>query len=95
MAVPPSVKRLLQTTISLPLLRPKLFGSGALKHKVNGVLLFGPPGVGKTMIAKALAKESGIHFLNVKPSDIISRYVGENYLQKYALSKISCHFKII
>ncbi|OMJ14845.1 Protein MSP1, partial [Smittium culicis] len=68
----------LQELISLPLLFPELFGSGVLgKHAISGLLLFGPPGTGKTMLAKAVAKESGSTVLNIKSSDVYDKYVGE------------------
>ncbi|OMJ28366.1 Protein MSP1 [Smittium culicis] len=68
----------LQELISLPLLLPELFGSGVLgKHAISGLLLFGPPGTGKTMLAKAVAKESGSTVLNIKSSDVYDKYVGE------------------
>ncbi|OMJ15610.1 Protein MSP1, partial [Smittium culicis] len=57
---------------------PELFGSGVLgKHAISGLLLFGPPGTGKTMLAKAVAKESGSTVLNIKSSDVYDKYVGE------------------
>mgnify|MGYP005627064539 CR=1 FL=1 len=54
-----------------------------LKHNnfdnmINGVLLEGPPGCGKTMIAKCIAKEANMHFLNIKRADIVDKYYGVN-----------------
>ncbi|KAI9225799.1 MAG: P-loop containing nucleoside triphosphate hydrolase protein [Piptocephalis tieghemiana] len=74
----PRTLRTLQTLITLPLLRPDLFASGILaKHHIGGVLLFGPPGTGKTMLARAVAKESGSAVLEVRGSDVFQKYVGE------------------
>lgn len=47
----------------------------------NGVLLYGPPGVGKTFLAKAAAGEFGLNFIDVRVSDIISRFAGESTKQ--------------
>lgn len=44
----------------------------------NGVLLYGPPGVGKTFMAKATAGEYGLNFIDVRVSDMISRFAGES-----------------
>ena len=42
-----------------------------------GILLYGPPGCSKTMIAKALATESGLNFIAVKGPELFSKYVGD------------------
>jgi SpoVK/Ycf46/Vps4 family AAA+-type ATPase len=44
----------------------------------KGVLLYGPPGCSKTLIAKALATETGLNFLSVKGPEIFNKYVGES-----------------
>ena len=61
----------------LPLHRPDLYSTGINKDTVSGVLLFGAPGTGKTMLAKAVAAESGFNFITVTSSTINDMYVGE------------------
>ncbi|KAJ3024835.1 hypothetical protein HDV00_000601, partial [Rhizophlyctis rosea] len=72
------VKRTIDEVIRLPLLKPELFRKGVLKSSTTGILLFGPPGTGKTMLARAVAGESGARFLNVGMGNIQSMWVGEN-----------------
>ncbi|XP_028767657.1 peroxisomal biogenesis factor 6 isoform X2 [Neltuma alba] len=71
------VKESLQELIMLPLRRPELFKGGLLKP-CRGILLFGPPGTGKTMLAKAIAHEAGASFINVPMSAITSKFYGED-----------------
>jgi transitional endoplasmic reticulum ATPase len=56
---------------------PKLFEAVGIKSG-RGVLLSGSPGTGKTLIAKAIAKEAGINFIYVKGPELMSKWVGES-----------------
>eukprot|EP00741_Cyanophora_paradoxa_P019942 tig00021179_g19247.t1 len=72
------VKESLKELVMLPLRRPELFRRGNLTRPTKGVLLFGPPGTGKTMLAKAVATEAGAAFLAVSHSSINSKFFGES-----------------
>lgn len=76
------VKQTLDDLISKPIRYPHLFTRGVLKASRSGILLFGPPGTGKTMLARAVAAESGASFIAIGPADLNSKWVGEG--EKYA-----------
>jgi SpoVK/Ycf46/Vps4 family AAA+-type ATPase len=70
------IKAEIRRRIVLPYLKPSLFDK--FKQKAGGtLLLYGPPGCGKTLIARATAGESDARYLSINPEDIIDRYAGE------------------
>ncbi|XP_019747757.1 spermatogenesis-associated protein 5 isoform X2 [Hippocampus comes] len=71
------VKLKLKQAVEWPLRHPEAFTRMGIQPP-KGVLLYGPPGCSKTMIAKALANESGLNFLAIKGPELLSKYVGES-----------------
>ncbi|MDG2196335.1 MAG: AAA family ATPase [SAR324 cluster bacterium] len=63
--------------IELPLQKPEVFERLGIKPP-TGVLLHGPPGCGKTLIARTLAKIAGVHFFSISGPEIINKYYGES-----------------
>jgi transitional endoplasmic reticulum ATPase len=71
------LKKLLRVRIIEPFLKPGLF-QRFRRQAGGGVLLYGPPGCGKTLIARAIAGECKAHFINVGISDVMSMWIGES-----------------
>ena len=72
-----AVREELQLAILAPVNHKEQFDSLGLPNS-SGVLLVGPPGCGKTLVAKAIANEAGINFISVKGPELINMYVGES-----------------
>ncbi len=70
----------IRDAVELPFRHRDLFTEFGLRAP-KGVLLYGPPGCGKTMIAKAVANSAGSHFLNIKGPELLNKYVGETERQ--------------
>lgn len=71
------VKEKLDISIMIPVKYPKLFESIGVRAP-SGILLYGPPGCGKTLVAKAVANEANINFISVKGPELLNMYVGES-----------------
>lgn len=69
--------KLIREMIELPLRHPKLFETLGVKPP-RGVLLYGPPGSGKTLIARAVANETGAFFFLINGPEIMSKMAGES-----------------
>ncbi|TRY84316.1 hypothetical protein DNTS_025427 [Danionella cerebrum] len=68
-------RQLLMDIILLPAKYPLLFSSLPMRQ-CSGVLLYGAPGTGKTLLAGAVAKESGMNFISIKGPELLSKYIG-------------------
>ncbi|KAL2303215.1 hypothetical protein Nmel_010679 [Mimus melanotis] len=82
----------LKDTVILPIKKKYLFENSRLLQPPKGVLLYGPPGCGKTLIAKATAKEAGCRFINLQPSTLTDKWYGES--QKLAAAVFSLAIKL-
>ncbi|EXJ85903.1 hypothetical protein A1O1_06272 [Capronia coronata CBS 617.96] len=67
----------LKTAIIYPILNPKVYTTFGITPS-SGVLLWGPPGCGKTLLAKACANSSHANFISVKGPELLNKYVGES-----------------
>jgi len=71
------VKQELKEAVEWPLKNPEIFSRLGIKPP-KGILLFGPPGCGKTLLARAVATESEANFITIKGPEVFSKWVGES-----------------
>lgn len=71
------IKERLKESVEWPLTKPELFEHFGIKPP-RGIVLFGAPGTGKTMLAKAIAHEAKANFISIKGPELISKWVGES-----------------
>lgn len=82
----------IKQTVILPFQKREIFKECKLFSPPKGILLYGPPGCGKTMIAKATAKEAGCAFINVEVQQLTNKWYGES--QKLAAAVFSLAYKL-
>jgi len=71
------LKQKLIESVDWPLSHPKIFERMGITPP-RGILLYGPPGCGKTLLARAVANESNANFISIKGPELLSKYVGES-----------------
>ena len=71
------IKDRLKESVEWPLTKPELFEHFGIKPP-RGIVLFGAPGTGKTLLAKAIANEAKANFISIKGPELISKWVGES-----------------
>jgi SpoVK/Ycf46/Vps4 family AAA+-type ATPase len=72
-----SIKQALYELVILPLRKPELFSHEKLLGPQKAVLLYGPPGTGETMLAKAIIREFGAVFINMRISNLMSKWFSD------------------
>ncbi|KAI7954507.1 hypothetical protein MJO28_004907 [Puccinia striiformis f. sp. tritici] len=68
-------RRILRETLEWPTKYPSIFANCPLRLR-SGLLLYGYPGCGKTLLASAIAKECGLNFINIKGPELLNKYIG-------------------
>lgn len=82
----------IRETIILPILQRNRRNTSQLIHPPKGILLHGPPGCGKTLLARAIAQEAGVRFINLDVSSLTDKWYGES--QKLSSAVFSLAAKI-
>ena len=71
------VKQHLKESVEWPIKNPEMFTRLGIRPP-KGILLYGPPGCGKTLLARAVATESEANFISIKGPEVFSKWVGES-----------------
>lgn len=72
-----NIKRILSETVKDPLYHPEVYAK-ANTRPAKGILLTGEPGTGKTLLARAIAKEAEVNFIAISGPELLSKYIGES-----------------
>jgi SpoVK/Ycf46/Vps4 family AAA+-type ATPase len=89
----PAIIEALEDMTMLPLQQPNQFKYGVLgQARMAGALLFGPPGAGKTLLARAVAQRRNVHVLEISGADVHQKYIGEG--EKYVRAIFSLGRKL-
>jgi transitional endoplasmic reticulum ATPase len=83
-----AVKQQIRRRIITPFLKPSLFDRFR-RRSGGGILMYGPPGCGKTLLARATAGECGAKFLNVAITDVLDMYIGESERKLHELFELA------
>jgi SpoVK/Ycf46/Vps4 family AAA+-type ATPase len=90
--IDPEIIQSLRDIIFVALQDPAVFKIGILaRESIGGVLLYGPPGAGKTMVSRVLARECGARMLQVRPCDMMNKWLdnSENLARNVFVSMLS------
>jgi transitional endoplasmic reticulum ATPase len=71
------IKKILSETVKDPLYHPAIYAKASTRP-AKGILLTGEPGTGKTLLAKAIAKEAEVNFIAISGPELLSKYIGES-----------------
>ncbi|XP_052109809.1 cell division control protein 48 homolog C isoform X2 [Arachis duranensis] len=71
------LKEEFESSIIRPIKYPEVYQTFEVENETE-ILLFGPPGCGKTLIAKAVANEAGANFIHIKGPELLNKFVGES-----------------
>ena len=72
-----NAKEIIMQTLKWPTKYARIFDSSPLRLR-SGILLYGYPGCGKTMLASAVAKECGLNFISIKGPELLNKYIGQS-----------------
>ncbi len=89
-----AVRATLKETLEMPTKYARLFVHAPLKLR-SGILLYGPPGCGKTLLASAVARECGLNMIAVKGPELLNKYIGASEASVREVNRPCCRLFFI